>query len=499
MSGSDPNVKVNDFTPKSETAGPSQVLGTTSQIGTLVDTINWTTFGGTLDTLVPYRNSIRTDQIRAMAGTWSKHGDKLNALSAQFYNEVNAKIIDSWDSTGGGVAAQAVKNYANQLVQIAAVVSGIANSLNFAADFLDVVRTNIPDGQGMLIDGTSTIVTEITDNIDWRRMDTSGGDYAGNYDYYYNAYSNQVHQLMKQAFTKRANDVMNEVFVAGGKSVAAAMPMFPLPQSVTQGLPDPTGKTTNPGPGPGAGPGAGPGLGPGGTPSLTPMSGTGQLQSDLAKQEAAQQAQLQAQEKAQQDAYAKEQAAQQQQQQQQAAQQQQQQQQQQQEQQASQAAQQGLQAAQQAAQQGLQAAQQAAQQLTQPASADLAKDLANGMGLAGMAGSALSGLKGGFGGGGVGGALNNVKGSLLAAEEQASKLFPRAAMVAKAEEAAAEEARAGLASSGGMGSMGGMGAAGRGQQEKEKEKKRAEFLDSEEWLEQVMGEAPLTSKPVVEG
>ncbi|MFF3569547.1 hypothetical protein [Nocardia jiangxiensis] len=43
-----------------------------------------------------------------------------------------------------------------------------------------------------------------------------------------------------------------------------------------------------------------------------------------------------------------------------------------------------------------------------------------------------------------------------------------------------------------------MGAAQRGNQNA-KEKKRAEFLESQEWLEQAVGDAPVTSKPVVDG
>ena len=489
MSGPDSDsVSLNNFSPPDKITDPGTVLGTSSQIGTEVGQINWETYGQTLDNLVKYRDSINTKWLQDMATNWSTHGKKLSSLAGEFSNEVKSKIIDSWDSTGGAVASTAVQRYADQLLQLPVVMDAIASSLGFSAKFLDATKKNIPDQHGMLTDGTE-VITHIDDSK--KGYSDSGSDYAQNYTTWA-PYSSQVQNLMKQELTQRANDVMNEIFVPNGKSVDGAMPKFPFPQSVTQGLPDPTGKVQPTGPGPGPGPG--PSLKTTGlTPGLTGLGLTNgtQQQSDLAKQEAAYQAQ--------QDAAAKQQQAQLQQQEQLAAQQQQQQAAQQAAQQGQQAVQQGLQTAQQAAQQGMQAAQQAMQQATQGNAQDAAKNLADGMGLAGLSSAALSGLgKGGLGGG-LGGEINAAKGSLLASEEQASKLFPRAAMAAKAEETAVEEARAGMSSSGGMGPMGGMGAAGRGQQEKDKEKKRAEFLDSEEWLEKAMGDAPVTSKPVVDG
>jgi hypothetical protein len=474
-----------DFKAPNEKFDKNTVLNSSSQIDTLKPKVAWDNYGKTLEQLVEFRGKIDVGAVRNLETGWKNHGENLTKLANKFSDEVKANIKDSWDSDGGAVASTAVQRYADQLSQLSVVINGVVNSLHLAGDFLDATQKAIPDQKGLLIDGKTDVISKFTyadhsGSDDHSLRSGTGDDYAQHYD----TYDNNTHMLVKQQLEKRANDVMNQVFVPGAKSVDAAMPMFPLPVSVTQGLPDPTGKPTDPGIGPGITPGAGPSLK---SPSLTSPSLTSPSLTSPSLTNPAMDA-LQQRENARQAEYAKQQEAALKQQQDRAAQEQQQQ-------QTSQVAQQGLQAAQQAAQQGL----QAAQQLTKPTAADAAKDLANDMGLAGMADSALAGLgKGGLGGG-LGAALNGAKSSLLAAEEQASKLFPRVALAAKAEEAAVEEARAGLASSGGMGSMGGMGAAGRGQQEKDKEKKRAEFLDSEEWLEQAMGDAPVTSKPVVDG
>lgn len=164
---------------------------------------------------------------------------------------------------------------------------------------------------------------------------------------------------------------------------------------------------------------------------------------------------------------------------------------------------------QQGAQQGMQAFQQVAQQLSQLGTQNTSKDLADSLknpALAGLTESALNGLgsaaggKGAGGGGGGGGDKPGGQSSLFAREEQASsKLFPRASTTAALGDTVSGEAKAGVAagSSGmGMPGMGAMGAAQRGQNDKER--KRAEFLDSEEWLEEALGNAPTVAKPVVE-
>ncbi|WP_067667221.1 hypothetical protein [Nocardia miyunensis] len=445
---------LNDFKPENESVGKNTVLGTDTSIDTETGQIAWETYGKDLDTLVKYRDSINSGSVRDMAKNWRAHGSSLGSLAGQFSNEVKSKIIDSWDSDGGSTASTAVQRYADQLSQLATVINAVANSLDFSADFLDITRNNIPNDKGVLIDGKSIVTS------------------SGQYD------DDKTRAHLRNLLTQRANDVMNEVFVPGGKSADAAMPTFPLPQSVTQGLPDPTGKRNGtPGPGPSL---ALPGPGPASpsTPSLSP--------SDYAKQQKEYTKQQEQQRKEQE------------QQQQQQEQQQRQQEQQQQTQQVEQMLEQGL-------QQGVQAAQQIGQQFTQKPALTDAEKLADSLedpAVAGLAASALNGLGGATaGGGGAGGKGFNAQ-SLLASESAASsKLFPRATTTSALGENITGQVKAGLAtSSSGMGmpGMGPMGAAQRGNQN-EKEKKRAEFLDSEEWLEQAMGDAPMTSKPVVEG
>ncbi|MGV9663638.1 hypothetical protein [Nocardia niigatensis] len=105
------------------------------------------------------------------------------------------------------------------------------------------------------------------------------------------------------------------------------------------------------------------------------------------------------------------------------------------------------------------------------------------------------------GGGGPGG--SPAKPLLEAAN---ARLFPRAAVAAEAVESSVSGvARAGVAASGaGMGGMGGgMGGMGHGGgahgAQGGKEHKRPDFLDSNEYLDEAMGKAPIVAKPVVEG
>ncbi|WP_227998544.1 hypothetical protein [Nocardia australiensis] len=159
-----------------------------------------------------------------------------------------------------------------------------------------------------------------------------------------------------------------------------------------------------------------------------------------------------------------------------------------------QAAQQGMQTAQQAVEQGMRSAQQAAQEA-----------MAKGIQAAGLSGlpDALSGLGqdalkpgGGKGGGGAGAGAGPGTGPGSAAAQNA-KLFPRATLG----DSAAAVGRAGLATSGQgtPGSPGGMGPAGHGAGgQGQKEHKRPDYLDSVEYLEDALGDAPVVSKPVVE-
>ncbi|WP_433564579.1 hypothetical protein ACQP1O_04225 [Nocardia sp. CA-151230] len=92
------------------------------------------------------------------------------------------------------------------------------------------------------------------------------------------------------------------------------------------------------------------------------------------------------------------------------------------------------------------------------------------------------------------------------AEVANARLFPRAAVAEEAVESgiAAGSARAGIASGSGTsgmgGGMGGMGHGGGGAHGAQgKEHKRPDFLDSNEYLDEAMGTAPIVAKPVVEG
>ncbi|MCP9621029.1 hypothetical protein FOH10_26740 [Nocardia otitidiscaviarum] len=163
--------------------------------------------------------------------------------------------------------------------------------------------------------------------------------------------------------------------------------------------------------------------------------------------------------------------------------------------------QQALQQLQSAMQQGLQSAQQAAQQaLSQAQQSDLADRMANTP-LSGLP-AALNdiakkagggGPKGGGGAPGGGGPQTS-----LARDSASSKLFPRAALAAEA----VGSFRAGAAPGAGSPMMGPMGPAGAGgagaQNQGGKERKRPEWLESEEYLEEAIGAPPIVAKPVVE-
>ncbi|MFC8042689.1 hypothetical protein [Nocardia sp. NPDC057353] len=106
---------------------------------------------------------------------------------------------------------------------------------------------------------------------------------------------------------------------------------------------------------------------------------------------------------------------------------------------------------------------------------------------------------GGGAGGGVGGGAGGGPGERAANLDKASKLFPRATPVT------AElgiGTKAGVATGGmpmgGMPMGGPMGGAGGAQGGSEREHKRAEYLDSDEYLEEAFGEAPVVVRPVVD-
>ncbi|WP_157388579.1 hypothetical protein [Nocardia terrae] len=109
-------------------------------------------------------------------------------------------------------------------------------------------------------------------------------------------------------------------------------------------------------------------------------------------------------------------------------------------------------------------------------------------------------LGGSPGGGGPGGSP-----ALKPVEPAKAQLFPRAAIADALEGTSTGIARAGVAAgpatSGGMGGggMGGMGHGGGAHGAGGKDHKRPDFLDSNEHLDEAMGQAPIVAKPVVEG
>ncbi|MGV9674808.1 hypothetical protein ACWDSJ_05985 [Nocardia sp. NPDC003482] len=167
---------------------------------------------------------------------------------------------------------------------------------------------------------------------------------------------------------------------------------------------------------------------------------------------------------------------------------------------------QGMSAAQQALQQGMQAAQQAFSQAQQEEAKRAAT--AGLSSLAGLPEDALEAAKNaagggggglGKGGGGAGGGVGGLGTPKPQEVLQASRLFPRAAVAADAQGLTA--ARSGIAAgTGGMGAPGGMGPMGHGAagQQGAKDRKRADYLDSVEHLDEALGDAPVVAKPVVE-
>lgn len=442
--------ELNDFDPEDKIVDPSTVLGTDSSIGTETGEIAWETYGKSLETLIEYRNSIDAEKVRGKATSWRDHGDSLATLVSQFSNEVKSKIIDSWDSDGGKSASAAVQKYADQLAALPVVIKAVAHSLDYSAEFLEKTRKNIPDAEGKLVDGTSIV-------------DNTGGP----------AETQASRDQLKQLLEERANEVMNEIFVPGGKSVDAAMPIFPLPKPVTEGLPDPTNQ--QPG-----------GRQPGGnTPQLQRAAALDPNEQQRQQLEAARK-ELEEQAEAQQQALQEQQQALEQQPD---------------AQQMLQAAQQGLQQLGQMGEQLSTAAQQALQQAgitglpgMPPALQDAVKNYRSALQKAGRLPSGL----GGPGGGAPG--SSPAKGLPGPNVEKAAKLFPRASLAgistgASSSVVAAQAGPPGAPMAGGP--MGG-GAGGAGQQGQQKDHKRADYLDSTEWIEEGMGEAPIVAKPVVD-
>ncbi|MGI5221403.1 hypothetical protein [Nocardia sp. CA-290969] len=165
-----------------------------------------------------------------------------------------------------------------------------------------------------------------------------------------------------------------------------------------------------------------------------------------------------------------------------------------------QAAQQGLQQLGQMGQQLSTAAQQALQQAGitglpgMPALQDAVKNYQSALQKAGK-------LPAGLGGGGAPGGSSpaGAKTAPVPNVEKASKLFPRATV---ATGVLTGQATGVVAASQPGAPMGGMpmggGGAGGAQGGQQKDHKRADYLDSTEWIEEGIGEAPIVAKPVVD-
>ncbi|MFD6391376.1 hypothetical protein [Nocardia sp. NPDC060259] len=283
-------------------------------------------------------------------------------------------------------------------------------------------------------------------------------------------------------------NAMKSTYVLGVDHTADVIALLPDPIPPTTGQ-QPTGNGTGTGAGTGSGGGSGSGSGAGAS-GLSSGFQNGMSALTSAAQTAAQQAasdaaKAAARTAAEQATKAAEDAAK----------------------QAQSAASSGLEQAASALTSGMEQASSAAQSALDQASAAAAEQsaLSSVPGLAGL-NSALeeqakkmtSAAKSGGGGGGAGGgAGGGLPGQNL---QNASSLFPRAAVTATGLEGMAS--RAGIA--GGAGSpMGGMpmapmGGAGAGAGGQQKEHKRADYLDSVEHLEEAIGAAPIVARPVIE-
>ncbi|MGV9923884.1 hypothetical protein [Nocardia rhamnosiphila] len=172
-----------------------------------------------------------------------------------------------------------------------------------------------------------------------------------------------------------------------------------------------------------------------------------------------------------------------------------------------QAAQQGLQQLGQLGQQLSTAAQQALQQAGitglpgMPALQDAVKNYQSALQKAGKLPAGLGGGGGGGAGAGGGPGATGPKSPQVPNVEKAAKLFPRASLattVGAAQSAGVAASSMGQgAPMGGM-PMGGGGAGGAAQGGQQKDHKRADYLDSTEWLEEGIGEPSVVAKPVVD-
>ena len=436
------------------------------------------------------------------AGTWWWMSTEVNKVYSDLLNTIDSVTADKWSGPGKETAVAAVQAYGKSIPALSKSIEGTGDLLLYSSGWLNETQYCMPP-------------------------------------------NNEADEETKQSWLQYTREMFRKTYVYGMNQSATHVPVIPAAASAFGALPanpfDPTGTTppgeekpngnddpggkhpggsnpggtdpggTNPG---GAHPGAStPGGSSPGAGALSDQQNKAAQDHAVRQQRAAlaeQQHQAAAYAKQQQSDQREQQRYQQQQQRQQQQYQQQQQvaaQQQQEQQQVLSAVQQLMSAAQQGAQQLMQACQQIGQTLTQQQQ----QDVLSKAGLGDIPGlgegkdplSALMGAGGGAGGGGLpGGNSAGVPGAPALNRDlaQASKLFPRASALGTASGPGLVDSPAGRAGAAPMaGTPGSPGAAGAGAQNQQgREHKRPAYLDSVEYLEDALGEAPVVVKPVVE-
>ncbi|WP_280398174.1 hypothetical protein [Nocardia carnea] len=398
--------------------------------------------------------------IEDKAAYWYRMKTQLETGFTDF-NEGMRGLLDSdrWTGTGSDGAAQAVRAYLGSGAPLVTALGQLGDNLINAAAWIMYTGLGMPRKSHYYThaEGGETLVY-------------------------------QVETLARQVY--------RNWYEPGIELSSTAIPKLPDPDGQTN-LPPPNNNNTNNnngggGGGGGGGTGGGGGIPGGGSPGQNgafqqQQAAVDQIEQQRAELLAAQQ-ELERQAQQQQEALQQQQQALEQQQG---------------SQQMLQAAQQGLQQLGQLGQQLSTAAQQALQQAGitglpgMPALQDAVKNYQSALQKAGKLPAGL----GGGGAGGSSGAAGGPKSPPVPNVEKASKLFPRAAVLTGTASGvptgvvAASPAGAG-APMGGMPMGGGAGGAqGGGQQ---KDHKRADYLDSTEWLEEGIGEPSIVAKPVVD-
>ncbi|MGW0180391.1 WXG100 family type VII secretion target [Nocardia sp. NPDC003345] len=386
------------------------------------------------------RMNSNANDVRSLAATWKSMGEKIDVMSFTLKQTIDNEIRNGWDGSSADQATAAVERFRGSGKQLAQNMMQISGVLLNASGWLTATDLGMP-------------FVETTDEAR-RHAETL---------------------IAQEAFLN---------WYTPGLLASAVLPGLVPPA----GMGTPTGDENGGRDGGGGGGGGNGGGGGGGAGSPE------QLQQQRALDEIDQQRAelLEAQQQLEEQAQAQQAALQQQQQaleQQPGAQ------------QMLQAAQQGLQQLGQMGQQLSTAAQQALQQAGitglpgMPALQDAVKNYQSALQKAGKLPAGLGG-----GAGGSSGAGAPVKPGPLPNLEKASKLFPRASL-ATTSTASGQSVGVAASSMGAGAPMGGMpmgGAGGAAQGGQQKDHKRADYLDSTEWLEEGIGDPSIVAKPVVD-